>query len=131
MSRTDLVSDALTIIRNAQQVKKEEVVVPFSNLIAEVLRILKDNGYIENYRLITIENHKEIKVYLKYKDKNPAITRLKKVSTCGRRVYVDKDHIPQVRNGYGLAVISTSLGVMNQDEAKEKGVGGEVICYVW
>lgn len=131
MSRTDLVADALTIIRNASRSNKEDVIVPYSNVLNDVMRILKEEGYIDNFKVLDAGSVKNIKVYLRYKKGKSAITQLKRVSRSGRRVYVDKKSIPNVLSGYGRAIISTSKGVVSNVKAKEMGIGGEVICYVW
>ena len=131
MSRTDLVADALTIIRNAFRVKKEDALVPYSQVMIGILNILKQENYIENFKEMDFGKIKKIKVYLKYEDKNSVITQLKKISTPGRRIYVDKSHIPCVLSDYGIAVMSTSKGIMSNNKARDLGIGGEVICYVW
>lgn len=131
MSRTDLVADALTIIRNASRSKKEDTVIPYSNMLNGIVDILKREGYIENFKVLDAGSTRNIKVYLKYKGKKSAITQLKKVSRSGRRIYADKKNIPNVLSGYGTAIISTSKGIISNTEAKKIGIGGEVICYVW
>ena len=131
MSRTDLVADALTIIRNASRSGKEDAIIPYSNALGDIMKILKEEGYIDNFKVLDAENVRSIKVYLRYKRKKSAITQLKRVSRSGRRVYVDKKSIPNVLSGYGRAIISTSKGVVSNVKAKEMGIGGEVICYVW
>lgn len=131
MSRTDLISDALTVIRNASRVRKEEAIIPYSSVLMGVLTIFKNEGYVENFKEIDLGNIKKIKVYLKYSGKKSAITQLKKVSRPGRRKYVDRSSIPQVLSGYGTAVVSTSKGIMSGAQAQEAGIGGEVLCYIW
>ncbi len=131
MSRTDLISDALTIIRNAYQVHKEESIIPYSKMLVGILDILKREGFIENFKVMEMGNTKSIKVYLKYDGKKKAISNIKKISKPGRRIYVSKDEIPEVLSGYGIAVMSTSHGIITNKEARKIGVGGEVICYVW
>jgi len=126
----DIIADALSAIKNASLVKKAEVVIPYSKLLLEVANILKNCGYIENFKEITAP-YKRIKIYLRYEDGKGVITEMKRISKQSRRVYVDKEHIPTVLGGYGVAIISTSQGVLTDREAKKRGVGGEVICYVW
>jgi len=125
------VADALTIIRNASRSNKEDAIIPYSNMLNGIMGILKEEDYIDNFKVLDVGSSKNIKVYLKYKGKKKAITQLKKVSRPGRRVYVDKESIPNVLSGYGIAIISTSKGIISNTEAKKIGIGGEVICYVW
>ena len=132
MSRTDLIADAFTIIRNAARVKKEEVLIPYSKLLVKIMEILKREGYIENFKELDIPGRfKMIKVYLKYEGKKSVINDIQRVSKPGRRIYVDKKNIPRVLQGYGIAIISTSSGVLTDKEARKLGVGGEYIGYVW
>jgi small subunit ribosomal protein S8 len=131
MSRSDIIADTLTIIRNATVVGKEEAIVPYSKLISGMLQIFKDDGYIDNFKEFDIEGKKRIKVYLRYDGKKSAIRQIKKISKPGRRKYIDKNSIPRVLSGYGTAVISSSNGIIDNNKAKELGVGGEVICYIW
>lgn len=131
MSRTDIIADALTSIRNASTVKKESVDIFINSVIKAVLGILKEEGYIENFQMLESKYNKA-RVYLKYdQDKNPAITGLKRVSKPGLKVYVKKDKIPIVLRGQGVAIISTSSGILTNKAAKEKGLGGEFICSVY
>ena len=131
MSRTDLIADAFTIIRNANQARKTEAFVPHSALFLTICEILKKEGYLENFAEVEMGNFKQIKVYLRYEGKKKVLTGLKKVSKPGRRVYVTKDEIPSVLHGFGVAIVSTSQGILTDKEAKEKGTGGEVIGMVW
>ena len=132
MSRTDLIADAFTIIRNAARVKKEEVLIPYSKLLVKIMEILKREGYIENFKELDIPGRfKMIKVYLKYEGKKSVINDIQRVSKPGRRIYVDKKNIPRVLQGYGIAIISTSSGILTDKEARKLGVGGEYIGYVW
>lgn len=131
MSRTDLISDAFTIIRNALRAKKEETYIPYSRVLAQICDILKREGYLENFKEIDLENIKQIKVYLKYEGKRSLISEIKKVSTPGRRLYVKRKNIKPVLQGYGLAIVSTSAGILTDKEAREKGIGGELIGMVW
>lgn len=131
MSRTDLVADAFTMIRNAVMVKKEEVLIPYSKVLFKIVEILKREGYIENFREIEAPTPKMIKLYLKYEGKKGVINDIRRVSKPGRRIYTKKKNIPSVVQGYGIAIISTSQGILTDKEARKLGVGGEVIGYVW
>ena len=131
MSRTDLISDVFTIIRNASRASIEETYVPQSNSVLKICEILKAEGYLENFKEVDLENHKKIKLYLKYNDKKPAITQIKKVSRPGRRMYVGSKSIPRALDGYGVTIVSTSSGIVTGIKAKEMGLGGEVIGMVW
>ena len=132
MSRTDLIADAFTIIRNAARVKKEEALIPYLKLLVMIMEILKREGYIENFKELDMPGRfKMIKVYLKYEGKKSVINDIQRVSKPGRRIYVDKKNIPRVLQGYGIAIISTSSGILTDKEARKLGVGGEYIGYVW
>ncbi|MFH1458239.1 MAG: 30S ribosomal protein S8 [Candidatus Omnitrophota bacterium] len=131
MSRTDLIADTFTIIRNAIMVRKDTVDVPSSNTIKSILDILKNERYIENFKLMEDNKQGTARVYLKYVAHKPAIRNLKRISRSGLRVYVKHKKVPSVLRGRGLAIISTSKGVMTDKQAKEQGMGGEVIGYVW
>ncbi|MFA7676968.1 MAG: 30S ribosomal protein S8 [Candidatus Omnitrophota bacterium] len=131
MSRTDLISDVFTIIRNASQVKMEDTYVPHSKIVNKICEILKDEGYIENYKEVDLQGHKKIRVYLKYDGKKSVISQIQKVSTPGKRIYVKRGSVPTVLRGHGIAIISTSAGVFTDKQAKEKGIGGELIGKVW
>ncbi len=131
MSRTDLISDAFTIIRNASCVKKEVVNVPASSVMSSVVEILKREGYIENFKYIEDKKQGTLRIYLKYVRGKPAINNLKRISKPGLRIYVKRDKIPLVLRGRGIAFISTSTGIITDREAREKKIGGEVIGYVW
>ena len=131
MSRTDPIADSLTILKNASLVNREEAVIPFSNLLLTVCQILKDQGYIDNFRRIDDEKKSFIKVYLKYINQKSVINQIRRISKSSRRVYVSKDDVPYVLNGKGLAVVSTSKGILPDSEARKEKVGGEVLFYVW
>lgn len=132
MSVTDPIADMLTRIRNASSAKFEQVEVPASSLKLEVARILKQEGYIRNYRLISDNPQGTIRVQLKYDEKGqPVITTLRRISKSGRREYVGKDRLPRVLSGLGIAIMSTSRGVMTSQQARRRGIGGEVLCHVW
>lgn len=131
MSRSDLIADTLTIIRNAIMAKKDTADVPASNTIKSILDILKKENYIDNFKLIEDKKQGLLRVYLKYIKGQPAIRSIKRISKPGLRVYVKSDKIPSVLRGRGIAIVTTSGGIMTDEEARNKGVGGEVIAYVW
>ena len=132
MSMTDPIADLLTRIRNALQAKHADVDVPASQMKLEIVRILRDEGYIEDFDLREDESQGTINVRLKYLgDGSKPITGLQRVSRPGRRVYCGKDEIPKVLNGLGITIMSTSKGVMTGHACRQKGVGGEVLCNVW
>jgi len=131
MPRTDLIADAFTIIRNAVMARKENVDVPASKTIKSILEILKSRDYIDAFKLIEDKKQGIFRVYLKYLYGKPAIRNLKKISKVSLKVYVKRDKIPSVLRGRGLAVISTSKGIVTDKEAKEMGLGGEIIGYIW
>lgn len=128
---TDPVGDMLTRIRNANMVLKAKVEMPSSRMKEEILRILKREGYISGYEVVTSDGHKSLVVTLRYMDKDRAIGGLKRISKPGIRIYAKKDKIPRVLGGLGTAIISTSRGILTDKEAVQQGLGGEVICYVW
>lgn len=131
MSRTDLVSDVFTIIRNAARARKEDTYIPHSKFVLKICDIFKKEGYLENFKEVDLENFKKIKIYLKYDGKKSVIRQIKRVSSPGRRVYAKNKDIPSVLGGYGFAIISTSQGIFTDKEARAKGLGGEVIGMVW
>ena len=131
MALNDPISNLLTIIRNGKQVNKESVDIPASKLGEKILLIFKDDGYIEDFRLMKNDVQGAFKVYLKYEAKKSVIVGLRRVSKPGLRVYKQFKDVPRVLNGLGTAVISTSKGVMNDREARKQKVGGEVLCYIW
>jgi small subunit ribosomal protein S8 len=129
---TDPISDYLTRIRNAVLSGHDEVEIPASRLKLEMSRILKEQGYIVDYASEAARVGDVIRIRLKYTDaRRPVITGLERVSRPGRRRYVDRRQVPRVHGGTGTAIVSTSSGVMTGHEAKAKGVGGEVVAYVW
>ena len=131
MSVSDPIADMLTKVRNAVTARHEKVDVPTSKLKLEIVKILKTEGYIKNFKKITQDNINVIRIFLKYDDKNaPVIHGIKKVSTPGRRVYSGYKELPRVYNGYGTVIVSTSAGVTTGRKAAEKMVGGELICTV-
>ena len=132
MTMTDPIADMLTRIRNANVVKHETVDVPASNVKKELARILLEEGFIRGYDVIEDGKQGIIRVQLKYGQSGErVISGLKRISKPGMRVYSAKDEIPKVLNGLGIAVISTSKGVLTDRQARKENVGGEVICYVW
>jgi small subunit ribosomal protein S8 len=131
MSRTDLIADVFTIIRNAARIKKDTVDLPASGNIKSIMAILKKNEYIDNFKLIEDKKQGVVRVYLKYIAGKSAIRNIKRVSKPGLRVYVKGKKVPTVLRGRGLAIVSTSKGVITDKEARELGVGGEVIGYIW
>ncbi len=132
MSLSDPISDMLTIIRNANTVKKEKVDIPASKLKMEIIKIFKNEGYIKNFKLIEEDNKSYIRIYLKYSATGQSIIHnLKRVSRPGLRVYRKKNEIPRIFNGFGTSIISTSKGVLTDKKAREKNVGGEIVCYIW
>ncbi len=131
MSLNDPISNMLLIIRNGAQVQKETVDVPASKLIGRILEIFKTDGYIEDFRLMKNNTQGTYKVYLRYKERKPAIIGLKRISRTGLRIYNKQQEIPRVLNGLGTAVLSTSKGVLSDREARKANVGGEVLCYIW
>lgn len=132
MPVTDSISDMLTIIRNGSRAGKDKVDVKKSRLGEDMLKIFKREGYISNYKSIEDKKQGVIRVYLKYnEDKSPEITDIKRVSKPGLRIYVTNENIPRVISGFGMAIISTSRGVMTDKEARKEKVGGEVLCYTW
>ncbi|MBU0495788.1 MAG: 30S ribosomal protein S8 [Chloroflexi bacterium] len=128
---TDPIADMLTRIRNAQMGRHESVEMPASRLKLDVLRILKDEGYIKDFRVKREATRQNVRVWLKYADKEPVLSGLKRISKPGCRVYVGKDNIPKVLSGMGVAVLSTSHGVITGRQARRLGVGGEVLCFAW
>ena len=128
---TDTIADMLTRIRNANQMRYEEVRVPSSNIKKEIARILKDEGYIVDYKVEDENTQGTIVLTLKYKDKERVISGLKRISKPGLRVYCKSDEIPKVLNGLGIAIISTSKGIMTDKQARKENIGGEVLAYIW
>jgi small subunit ribosomal protein S8 len=132
MSISDPVADMLTKIRNAGMAKHEKVDIPTSKLKLEIVKILKTEGYIKNFKKANQDGANVIRVFLKYDEAaGPIIHGLEKVSKPGRRVYTGYKNMPRVYNGYGTLIVSTSMGVTTGKKAAEKKVGGEIICTVW
>ena len=134
MSQTDTVADFITNIRNASSVKKENLECPLSGMRKSICEILKREGFIRDYRVLKDNKQGRIRVYLKYsKDtvKTPAITNLKKVSKSGLRIYKKSEELQEIFGGRGIAIVSTSKGVLTDSECRESNIGGELLCHVW
>lgn len=130
MSLTDPIADMLTRIRNGLASTKVEVGMPASKQKVEVARVLKEEGYIADFQVVTREGKSTLKIDLKYYEGRPVIDELKRVSRPGLRIYRGKDELPKIRDGYGVAIISTPKGVMTDRAARAAGQGGEVLCTV-
>ena len=128
---TDPIADMLTRVRNAQMARHRRVDMPVSKLKVEVARLLKDNHYIHDYKILDDGQHPMLRLYLKYFQDKPVIRELRRVSKPGLRQYVGVEEIPRVRNGLGMALLSTSRGVMTDREARAAKVGGELLAIVW
>lgn len=132
MTMTDPLGDMLTRIRNANKAYHEEVDISLSKIKKEIARILKEEGYIGGYETVSVNGHEVLRIKMKYgEDRQRVITGLKRISRPGLRVYADKNEIPRVLGGLGIAILSTSKGVMASLQASKEKIGGEVICYVW
>ena len=131
MPVTDPIADFLTRIRNAIHGKKKFVEIPSSNMKVKMSEILKKNNFIRDFNVIEDTKQNIIRVHLKYVNGESSISGLKKISTPGLRSYVNQDNIPRVLNGLGLAILSTSKGLLSDKQAKKESVGGEVICHIW
>ena len=130
MSMSDPIADMLVRIRNAQMVGHTEVAMPASKLKSAIAQVLKDEGYIEDFALRDDGAKKQLRIGLKYYAGRPVIERLERISKPGLRVYKDRNSLPQVMNGLGVAIVSTSKGVMTDRKARGLGIGGEVLCIV-
>jgi len=128
---TDPIADMLTRIRNASQAKHKRVDLPVSRLKTDIARILKENHFIHDYKILDDGRHGVLRLYLKYYEDKPVIRSLRRVSRPGRRIYKRADEMPRVRNGLGLAIVSTSKGMMTDRQARSHKVGGEVMALVW
>ena len=132
MSASDPVADMLTKVRNAANARHEKVDIPASKLKLEIVKIMKTEGYIKNFKKVQEDGHYVSRIILKYDDSNnPVIHGAKKISTPGRRVYSGYKDLPRVFNGYGTIIVSTSAGITTGKKATEKQVGGELICSIW
>ena len=132
MTVSDPIADMLTRIRNAIMVRHDSVLIPASRMKLAIAKILKEEGFISDYEVLKGKPHRVIKIHLKYNDKNqPVLSGLERVSKPGLRVYVERKEIPRVYGGLGIAILSTSKGVMTGQQAWRQGIGGELLCYVW
>ncbi len=132
MTVSDPIADMLTRIRNAVMVRHDSVLVPSSRMKLSIARILREEGFIKNYEVLRVKPQRIIKIELKYGDSSrPLISGLERVSKPGLRVYVGRNEIPRVRGGLGVAIVSTSKGVVTGHRAWRQGIGGELLCYVW
>ncbi len=132
MTISDPVADMLTRIRNAVMMRHDSVLIPASKMKISIARILKDEGFISDYEVLRGKPHRIIKIHLKYDGNNqPVLSSLERVSKPGLRVYVGREEIPRVSGGLGIAIISTSKGVMTGQQAWRQRIGGELLCYVW
>lgn len=131
MSISDPIADMLTQIRNAIMVRHDSVSVPASKMKMAIAKILKDEGFISDFELVKGKTNRSIKINLRYLEKNrPALVTLERVSKPGLRVYVNRGEIPRLAGGLGIAILSTSKGVMSGHQARRQGIGGELLCYV-
>ena len=132
MSFTDPIADMITRIRNAQLRTLRKVSIPNSKFRARILDVLKEEGYISDYKTLTNENNKKsLMVDLKYHNGIPVIKEIKRISKPGRRIYTKAESIPKIQSGLGIAIVSTSMGIMSDNDARQKKIGGEIICKVF
>ena len=132
MTVSDPIADMLTRIRNAIMARHDSVIVPASKIKVGIARIIKEEGFIRDYKVIDDTSHRVIKIHLKYDDRNQSvISGLERVSRPGLRVHVQRGEIPRIYGGLGIAILSTSKNVMTGQQAWRQGVGGELLCYVW
>jgi small subunit ribosomal protein S8 len=132
MSMTDPIADFLTRIRNASRAKHARVDIPASRIKGEIAKILREQGYVRDVKFVEDGKQGLLRIYLKYNESSgPVIEGLQRISKPGRRIYSKKGEIPRVLGGYGLVVLSTSQGILSGHEARQRGVGGEVLCQIW
>ena len=131
MNMTDPIADMLTRVRNGIMARHTRVMIPASNMKVAIARILKEEGYIRDFDVVRDNPQGTLRITLKYVEKRPVMSQLKRVSKPGLRVYTRRDDIPRVRGGLGTAIISTPQGVMTGRQAYQLGLGGEVVCYIW
>ena len=132
MTISDPIADMLTRIRNAIMARHDSVLMPASRMKLAIAKILKGEGFITDYEVVRSKPHRVIKIYLKYDDKNKTvISGLERVSKHGLRVHVERKEIPRVYGGLGIAILSTSKGLMTEHQAWRQGIGGEILCYLW
>jgi small subunit ribosomal protein S8 len=132
MAMTDPIADMLTRIRNASMARLQKVDIPSSNVKVNIAAVLKNEGFVKNFKVISDDKQGILRVYLKFIDeKDPVINEIKRVSKPGSRRYVGCDEIPKIKSGLGIAILSTSKGVVTDKTAREAGIGGELLCTVW
>jgi small subunit ribosomal protein S8 len=132
MSQTDPIADLLTRIRNAARIRKKEVTIPSSKLKVELAKILKEEGYIRNFKVVDDNKQGMLNISLKYTDDNQSvIAGLRRISRPGCRLFCTRDSVPKVLDGLGIAIVSTSKGVLTGKRCEDLGVGGEILCYIW
>ncbi len=131
MNMTDPIADMLTRIRNAAAARHTRVLIPASKMKLAIARVLKEEGYIKDIEVLKDNPQGSIRITLRYVDKRPVLTQLKRISKPGLRVYTKRSNIPRVRGGLGVAILSTPKGLMTGQRAYREGLGGEVVCYVW
>jgi small subunit ribosomal protein S8 len=131
MNMTDPIADMLTRVRNAIMARHTRVLIPASKMKIAIARILKEEGYIRDFELLQDNPQGSLRITLRYVDRRPVLTQLKRISKPGLRVYTRRESIPRVRGGLGTAIISTPQGLMSGRKAYQLGLGGEVVCYVW
>ena len=128
---TDPIADMIIRIKNACMAGRKDLVMPHSRLKEDIIKILKSNNYIEDFQIIDKQPQKDIKITLRYVGKLSAITNVKRVSKPGRRIYVKANEIPQTLNGYGLTILSSNQGIIDDKAARKAKVGGEILCQIW
>jgi small subunit ribosomal protein S8 len=129
---TDPIADMLTRIRNGLRARQDQILVPASQMKLELARILKNEGYIQKYTVVEEKPQAKIRINLKYSsERAPVISQLKRISTPARRIYVGREEVPRVKGGLGIAILTTSRGIMTDREARRQRVGGEIICTIW
>jgi len=132
MSTTDPIADMFTRIRNGSKAKFEKVDIPFSKMKREVAKILKEEGFIKNFKVVADEDqHEVLRVFLKYDASRKEVIHIRRISRPGRRIYVGKDRISSVMTGLGISILSTPQGILTDKSARKANVGGEVLCHVW
>lgn len=131
MAMTDPIADMLTRIRNANTAYHKEVIIPASKMKKNLIEIFKNEGFIEDFEVIGDAPKENLRITLKYKGRERVISGLRKISKPGLKVYADKNSLPRVLGGLGVAIVSTSKGIITDKEARKQNIGGEVVCYIW
>jgi small subunit ribosomal protein S8 len=131
MSMTDPIADMLTRVRNAVMAGHREVTMPTSNIKAEIAAVMRSEGFIRGFKIVRGEVQNELRLFLKYRGSTPAVKGIRRISRPGLRKYTAVDKMPEVLNGLGAAILSTNQGIMTDTEARERNVGGEILCYIW